>query len=214
MVKIQSAEEKTLQAILFDFGGVIAEEGFREGLKEIARRNHLDPEAFYRLGSDAVYDSGYVVGEADESSFWNLLCRKSGLRGYEENYTEIILERFRLRPAMLRQVRALKGKKFKVSILSDQTDWLDRLEARHHFFDLFDRVFNSYHLGLSKRAPEIFDYAVTELEVAPENTLFVDDNEGHIERAAARGLRTLHFREEQEALARLKRLSSVSATPA
>ena len=33
----------TIQAVLFDFGGVIAEEGFRKGLSYIALLNGLDP---------------------------------------------------------------------------------------------------------------------------------------------------------------------------
>ncbi len=33
-----------IKAVLFDFGGVLAEEGFREGLKSIGRKNGLDPE--------------------------------------------------------------------------------------------------------------------------------------------------------------------------
>lgn len=184
-----------LDAVLFDFGGVLAEEGFREGLKEIARRNRLDPETFYRLGSEAVYDSGYVVGKADEKAFWDLLCRRSGLGGYDADYTKIILERFRLRPSMLRLVRELKSLQVRVAILSDQTDWLDRLEERHRFYYLFERVFNSYHVGMSKRDPEVFLHALGELEVEGERTLFVDDSEGHVERASGLGLRTLLFRE-------------------
>jgi hypothetical protein len=39
----------SIQAVLFDYGGVLAEEGFREGLKNIARWHGLDPEAFHRL---------------------------------------------------------------------------------------------------------------------------------------------------------------------
>lgn len=34
-----------IRAVLFDFGGVLAEEGFRIGLRAIARLNSLDPES-------------------------------------------------------------------------------------------------------------------------------------------------------------------------
>lgn len=36
----------SLKAILFDFGGVIAEEGFREGLHAIAKRTEWIPQTF------------------------------------------------------------------------------------------------------------------------------------------------------------------------
>jgi hypothetical protein len=38
-----------IKAVVFDFGGVVAEEGFREGLKAIGRKNGLDPRVFSRL---------------------------------------------------------------------------------------------------------------------------------------------------------------------
>ena len=36
-----------IKTVIFDFGGVLAEEGFREGLLAIARENGLDPDAFF-----------------------------------------------------------------------------------------------------------------------------------------------------------------------
>jgi len=40
----------TVDAILFDFGGVLADERFRNGLLAIARRNGLNPEGFAGTG--------------------------------------------------------------------------------------------------------------------------------------------------------------------
>ncbi len=62
-----------IRAVLFDFGGVLAEEGFRAGLRVIARLNGLDPESVHREGVDAVYESGYVTGTAKEADFWKLM---------------------------------------------------------------------------------------------------------------------------------------------
>ena len=38
-----------IKAVLFDFGGVLAEEGFRQGLMAIAGQYDLDPQAFFTL---------------------------------------------------------------------------------------------------------------------------------------------------------------------
>jgi len=67
-----------IEAVLFDFGGVIADEGFREGLEAIARKNKLDPEAFYSLAADLVYSSGYVLGRASEQDYWNAVRNRTG----------------------------------------------------------------------------------------------------------------------------------------
>lgn len=199
-------KKPAVRAVLFDFGGVLAEEGFREGLKSLARRFGLDPEAFYELGSEAVYESGYVTGKGSEQDFWALMARRSSLPGYREDFTAEILRHFELRPAMLAAVRELRRRGYATVILSDQTDWLDRLEARGRFFQEFDRVFNSYHLGKGKRDPSLFDDVVRELRIAPEQALFIDDNSGNVERARARGLQALLFTGQAACLAALESL--------
>lgn len=192
-----------LRALLFDFGGVLAEEGFREGLQTLARRFGLDPQRVYEEGAEAVYASGYVVGRGSERDFWNLLGRRTGLPPFEPGYTRAILERFVLRPRMLAAVRELRRRGYLAAILSDQTDWLDRLEARDHFFSGFDRVFNSYHLGRGKRDEALFTEVLRALAVTPPEALFIDDNPGHIRRAAACGLRTCLFRDQSSFLSEL-----------
>jgi putative hydrolase of the HAD superfamily len=195
-----------IRAILFDYGGVLAEEGFREGLKEIARWHGLDPENLHRLGGDVVYESGYVVGRGDEAAFWQMMCRRSGLPGYESRFTDEILRRFALRPEMMTAVRTLRRRGYLTAILSDQTDWLERLNARDRFFEEFDQVFNSYRLGKGKRDSTLFDDALRELEVEPAETLFIDDNAGHVARAAARGMHTILFLNQRQTLAELAQI--------
>lgn len=200
----QAGDKGTLRAVLFDFGGVLAEEGFREGLKEIARRHGLDPDVFFRLGAEAVYQSGYVTGRGKEADFWELLCRQGGLPCYDPAFTRDILRRFALRPGMLAAVRSLRRRGYLVAILSDQTDWLDRLNARDRFFQEFDRVFNSYHLGKGKRDPSLFDDTLRALGVEAQQALFIDDHPGHVERAATRGLQTILFQDQRQCLASLE----------
>lgn len=193
-----------LRAVLFDYGGVLAEEGFREGLKALARRHGLDDERFFAEAAEAVYASGYVTGRGDEAAFWELLCRPGGLPRYDPSFTAEILRRFTLRPAMLAAVRALRRRGYRVAILSDQTDWLERLNDRDRFFPEFERVFNSYRLGKGKRDPTLFDDVVEALGVAPCEALFIDDNPGHVQRAVSRGLPSILFTGEEQCLAELE----------
>ena len=182
-----------IRAVLFDFGGVIAEEGFRDGLRALAGQQGLDPDAVSREGRLAVHDSGYVTGSGSESDFWALLRRRTGLAGTDAELTRAILDRFIVRPWMIDLARRLRAAGLSVAILSDQTDWLERLDARYRFGDAFDRVFNSYRLGRSKREPGLFDTAVADLGLAPQQALFVDDDSGNVERARRRGLHAIRY---------------------
>ncbi|MHB1402402.1 MAG: HAD family hydrolase [Thiobacillus sp.] len=181
----------SIRAVLFDFGGVLAEEGFRAGLHLIARLNGLDPESVHREGIDAVYESGYVTGTAKEADFWKRMRSRFHFSETDAVLTEIILDHFTLRPEMIDLVRDLRGRGLACAILSDQTDWLDRLDRRDDFYREFDRVYNSYRLGKSKREPSLFDEVVADLALRPGEALFLDDDPGNVERARSRGLRAL-----------------------
>lgn len=186
-----SAATSAIRAVLFDFGGVLAEEGFRAGLHLIAKLNRLDPETVYRSGIDAIYGSGYVTGKAAEADFWRQMRSRFRFDQADAALTDIILDRFTLRPEMIDLVRELRSRGLICAILSDQTDWLDRLDRRDSFYREFDRVYCSYRLGKCKRDASLFDDAVADLGVLPAATLFLDDDPGNVDRARSRGLNAI-----------------------
>ncbi len=90
-------------------------------------------------------------------------------------------------------MRRIRTQVESVSILSDQTNWLDELNSNYDFYKEFDQVFNSYHMGQGKRAPELFPRVAALLQARPSDMLFIDDNEGHVGRARSRGLNAVLF---------------------
>jgi putative hydrolase of the HAD superfamily len=183
-----------IRAVLFDFGGVLAEEGFREGIKAIGKGKGLDPEDFYKISGELVYQTGYITGGCDEHSYWNAVRKKTGVKGEDQEFREEILKRFKLRPGMTAVVEKIKSSGFTVAILSDQTNWLDELDQRTPFHHHFDYVFNSFHLKKTKRDPLIFKDVCALLDVRSEEALFVDDHLENIKRAMTQGLRAIHFK--------------------
>jgi putative hydrolase of the HAD superfamily len=164
-----------IRAVLLDFGGVIAAEGFQQGLYAIAEKFGLDQKRFFQLANEAVYNSGYVTGTGSEKDFWNEVREHSGIRAADEELRQEILSRFILRDWMLETVRTMQQQEVLTVILSDQSDWLDLLDSQYDFFQYFDAVFNSFHLGKTKRDPTIFTDTVQALKVNADETLFVDD---------------------------------------
>jgi putative hydrolase of the HAD superfamily len=206
-------DRRDIRAVVFDYGGVIAEEGFVNGLGAIAGRQDLSPDRVREAAVKAIHASGYIVGRAPESEFWSLFRRMTGVQGEDAELRREILGRFRLRPRMLELVRALRARGLRVAILSDQTDWLDALEARDHFFADFDRIFNSYYMRKTKRDPSLFEDVSRDLGIAPERIVFVDDKTGHVERARSRGLYGIVFAGEDHLFAEIKRLLGFHLTP-
>ena len=182
-----------IELVLFDFGGVLACEGYRNGLEALARENGLEPEDFIRTTDEVILKSGYLTGQATESHFWEGLRERTGIQGSNQALRSLLLEGFVLRDWMMELVRALNRAQVRTAILSDQTNWLDELEHREGFFHHFEAVFNSFHTGKSKLDASLFDDVLARLDVSPRAALFIDDNAGHIARASARGLHTIHY---------------------
>lgn len=193
-----------INAVFFDFGGVIAEEGFREGMMAIAGKKKLDEQSFFRTAEEIIYKTGYVTGKAKEKTFWDALSRETGVK---EDYRRLrieILRRFILRAGMLAVVEKIRDQGLVTALLSDQTNWLDEINGKKPFYDRFDYVFNSYVLGKSKRDTSVFRYVAKIIGVNPHLILFVDDNAQNIKRASEAGLRTIHFTSIEDFKAKLE----------
>jgi putative hydrolase of the HAD superfamily len=184
-----------IKAVVFDFGGVLAEEGFRGGLKVIGEKNGLDPQDFFLTAGELVYQTGYVTGGADESQFWNAVREKTGVTGDDAELRPEILKRFILRPKMLKIVEEIRSSGLITAILSDQTNWLNEIDRNTPFFRYFDYVFNSFELKKGKRDPSIFRDVCSAMVLRPEEVLFIDDNRENVDRASGEGLNAIHFRD-------------------
>lgn len=184
-----------IELVLFDFGGVIAEEGFREGIFAIAEKNNLDPRVFFADVSDYIITTGYLTGRCDEQTFWSTLRKQLKIRGSDRELRCAILSRFEIRHWMLTLIEKLQTMHIRTALVSDQTNWLDELDGAHGFFALFDKVFNSYYTHKSKHDPSVFDDVLRSMHGEADRTLFIDDTEGHVQRARQRGLHAILYKD-------------------
>ena len=198
---------KKISVVLFDYGGVLAYEGFRNGLVALAKEQDLDVAAMPVEGTKAVYDSGFVLGRGTAADFWALMRERTGLKGDDDVLTDRILSGFVLRPWIIEQVQQLHEQGYVTGILSDQTDWLDSLNKKDNFFDAFDQVFNSYYRGKGKQDSSWFTDVATELGMSPGEILFVDDDAGNVARARDMGMQSLQFVDKESFLLELKQLT-------
>jgi putative hydrolase of the HAD superfamily len=115
-----------------------------------------------------------------------------------------ILPRFVVRPYVIELAEKL-GKNYRTAILSDQTHWLDELNARDSFFGSFQHVFNSYHDGNSKQNPSYFTETCNKLNIFPQEAVFIDDNKGNIARALGVGMNAVLYETFEQAAGELKK---------
>lgn len=207
MTKQQAQSQ--ISTVLFDYGGVLAEEGFRNGLIALAKEQSLNIEDMPTEGMKAVYDSGFVLGRGTAADFWKLMRERTGLVGDDTVLTERILSGFVLRPWMIELVQECQKQGFATGILSDQTHWLDELNERDHFYHAFDHIFNSYYRGKGKQDPSLFNDVATELGLPLSEILFIDDDAGNVNRAREAGMQALRYVDKESFIQELKQLTGI-----
>ena len=197
--------DSNIKLVLFDFGGVIADEGFKQGLFSISRENNINTREFYSAACSIISDCGYLTGDADEKVFWQEMRQKFSLIGTNAYLSDQILSRFTVRGWVLEIINQLRDQKVLTAILSDQTDWLDRLNNKYDFFKYFDWVFNSFYLKQSKHNGwKIYDTVLNEMSIPAHSALFIDDNEKNIKNAEERGLNSILFKDRESFEAKIK----------
>ena len=190
--------DSSIKLVLFDFGGVIADEGFKQGLFSISRENNINTREFYSAACSIISDCGYLTGDADEKTFLQEVRKIFSLIGTDEYLSSQILSRFIVRGWVLEIINQLRDQKVLTAILSDQTDWLDRLNNKYDFFKYFDRIFNSFYLKQSKHNGwKIYDTVLKEMSIPANSALFIDDNEKNIKNAEEIGLNAILFKDRK-----------------
>lgn len=199
-----------IKVFLFDFGGVVAEEGFREGLFKIAKRNFLDLDEFYQTAKEIIYKIGYVEGRSTDEVYFNELKKKYNLSDSFEQFKETILSSFEIRDFIIEWVLKLREHGFKTGLLTDQTDWLYDLNEKYAFFVFFDYIFNSYKLKKTKKDPTIFSDIVKQLGTTAEEIVFIDDDIENIKRAKSFGIRVIHYTNYEDFVNRIRFFSAIN----
>lgn len=194
----------SVDAVLFDFGGVLADEGFVDGLTAIADKYGKERSLLVKTGFKAVRDNGWVVGKGTEEGFWQVVREKTEISADDGELREEILSRFIPRPWIFEVVKELRLNGVTVGILSDQTQWLDMLNEKYDFFKGFDHVFSSYYMGKSKQDESHFDDVAALMNLAPQRVLFVDDHKANCERARKRGMNVIVYEDPSRFLEELE----------
>ena len=95
------------------------------------------------------------------------------------------------------------GKKYRMFLLSNtnelhEKEYNNRLKKDYGIANLsviFEKVYYSHTLHLSKPDPLIFKFVMNENQLVAGETLFIDDILVHIESAARLGIRTFHLKD-------------------
>ena len=197
-----------VEAVLFDFGGVILSSPF-EAFAEYDAEIGLPPDTIRKINStnpDTNAWAKFERREVDPQEFARLFEEEALLLGHELD-AQRILEGLHgtARPAM---VEALSNcaSKFKTAMLTNNITPMreqDLDEEVKKVVEIFDILVESSIEGCRKPEERFYEIACERLAVNPESCVFLDDLGINLKPARAMGMKTIKVVEPEKAIEEL-----------
>ena len=194
---MRKGRRRVIKAVLFDFDGVLTIEktGSAAITEYIAKRCGLPAEqvrSCYRR-----YNQALLLGEMTHAEIWPAFCEALGQR---LDY-QLLTDSFRateLDADMLCLLRQLRTE-YRIALVTDnKSDRIRTILECKNLDDLFDAVAVSAELGSGKTDRRIFDYVLDQLDLRPEECVFIDNAGKNLVVPEQMGIRTLLFDEARD----------------
>jgi putative hydrolase of the HAD superfamily len=197
-----------IEAILFDIGGVFFPWPPPSYFADWAARLRIAPEEFAALLWHGPDIEAANVGAISAEEYCQRGARR--LNVAEAAVVACVEGAFAgtVDETLVNHVRALHVRRpdLRFAAVSNNWSFARRLLAARGIADLFDVITISAEVGVCKPAPAIFQVALVELGVTAAQAIFVDDSVECVQAAQNLGLRTVHFRGTEPAVAALDTL--------
>jgi len=188
-----------IEAILFDFGGVLLQHMDGIDHRAIEARFGLEERTLMRC---LYRDSRYIDFQVGKCTFdeWIGSVRQALVNAVGEQTGRELMKAWEqaerpLNPQMIALVGRLRGAGYRTGIISNTIPGLEeRLQQQApHLVPLFDIRIGSGDLGIAKPDPQIYLHAARSLAVPPEHCVFTDDVAKYAEAARDVGMHGFHF---------------------
>ncbi|MDY7037031.1 MAG: HAD family phosphatase [Thermodesulfobacteriota bacterium] len=173
-----------IKAVIFDFGRVITVQKPTSLFRTYEKELGLSPDTINSIMFESQAWRETLVGTKTLDEFWHIIGPELGLESaYEINRFR---HRYQAEEAINRGVldiiHRLYGQ-YRLAILSNAPAGLWRWLVDWEIGDLFDSVFCSGDEGMAKPDPDVFRVTLDRLAVSPDEAIFIDDTQRHVEAA-------------------------------
>lgn len=187
-----------IKTIIFDFGGVIITLDHQQAVRRFQALGLADAEHQLDPYTQGGIFGDMEVGRIDAEEF---RLAFSQLVGHEVSYEQCLDAwlgyRSELPQRNLDMLRLLKSKGYRLVLLSNTNPYMmswaesnDFDGCGHPLSYYFDAIYKSYEVKRMKPDPAFFDFVLTQENLNPTETLFVDDGPRNVAIAAQLGLKT------------------------
>ena len=196
----------TIKAVFFDLGGVIVRTEFQAPRQQLADRLGMEYDDLNKLVFDRNTGVKASIGEISSAEHWAFVIKR--LKRPDSEVAAIRQEFFAgdiVDRTLVEYIRSLRGK-YKTGLISNAWSDLRDFIVREKFDDAFDKMIISAEVGAVKPEPKIYQIALEQFEIKPNEAVFVDDFYVNIEGCEKVGIKGIHFKDAESTLQQLKAL--------
>lgn len=184
------------EIIIFDLGGVLIELGAHPIPPEwLPDDSKFDLADWFASDTARLFEKGLI----DPQQFSEKLKKDLRIQATAQE----VVEHFTQWPVGLfpgaRELLLSIDRKFGLVVLSNTNElhW-PRIIDEFRIGDYFERIYSSHHLNQAKPGKAIFQYVMDDLQVAPQQIIFLDDSLSSVEMSQQLGMRGMHVRGIEE----------------
>lgn len=173
---------------IFDMGGVVACD--TDVFPDVFDYLKVTPEQFYTCAGESF--EKLMEGKISADEFWANFSARCGQLVAEELFVKFF--RPRLDHGVVAIIQKLKNDSSVVCGTNTFDLHYDYL-AQHGYYEIFDAVFASNKIGVSKPKPDFYRYILENVGARPEKAVFVDDIEVNVLAAEKLGIEAILFKD-------------------
>lgn len=181
---------KQFSTIFFDWGGVIANDPGDDFLTQLLRNVGATDDQIQEIFE--TYMKRFMRGHISEAEYWQELRTKYGF-----SIPDTISQEFKKWQGLVANqdilvlAKDLKAEGMNIAILSNVIEPTYKVIDQAGYYDLFDTVIASCKVGFAKPQKEIYELALQQFGVTPQESIFIDDKQSFLDPAKELGFRTI-----------------------
>ena len=194
--------------VVFDLGGVV----FRWRPNDIISRVFDDPKTQSLVKAQIFEHDDWIELDRGTISFDQAVDQGASRTGLPHSEIQRLLDEVPRSltpiPGTIDLIRSVKKSNNKLFVLSNmQFASIAYLEKKHDIWDLFAGIVISCRIQKVKPESEIYEHLLTEHQLLPHETVFIDDMNQNLVAASTLGIQTIQFLDPSQCRQDLIRLN-------
>ncbi len=199
--------EQKIKVVLFDLGRVLVDFDHKRAAERISAFCDKSGLEIYNLFFESPATLAFEEGKIPPKEFYQKVKEMLNLKLSYDSFVPIWNDIFFLsvENRSVYRLANLLHANYKTAMLSNiNLLHYEYLKVRFPVFGVFDYIFLSFEMGLSKPNKEIYKKVLQTLKVCPQELFYIDDRKELVASAASLGIKGHHFLNSKQLICDLK----------